>query len=455
MRLLPVVLALIVLVASGCATSKGFSKRGQKLEAAGMFEEAAGMYFTSLQKNRGNVDAQIGMRNTGQLVLNQRLQEFQQFKAMGQNRQAISAWQVAVNYQTRIRSLGVTLNIPEFYQTDYAEVKKQFTEALYDEGIALLDAGNYKEAEAKFSEIAQLDPSNSEASNLAAIAYAEPIYKEAMAAFNSERYREAYEKMNLVNKRIVGYKNAISIMERSLDLGMFTIALLPFENGSGVNGLNTRMDAYALGAMTAINDPFLRVVDRQNIDLILEEQKLGLSGIFSEESAASVGQMLGAQALLTGTVISYSSQPGTIQRFNRDGYEQYRVKMISQEGKEYFETRYNKVQYNELTLENRVTVSVQYRVVSLSTGEIMLSRIIDRQLSDVAHWAEYRGSIDNLFPARGNNVSLNRRERQDMLALFNGRRQPKAVDDLTNDVFQVVTNELKNEIHNLVRQTVK
>lgn len=446
---------LAVLIGTGCATSRGFSKRGQKLEQAGMFEEAAGMYFTSLQKNRANVDAQIGMRNTGQLVLNKRLQEFTQLRTFDRKKEAITAWHNAVNYQNRIRSVGVTLNIPDFYLSDYQDIKAQYTEDLYNEGITLLDAGRYQDAEAKFSEIAKLDPNNSEASDLAAIAFAEPIYKEGMAAFNQERYRQAYEKMTQVNQRIPGYKDVVNIMARSLERGLFTLALLPFDNGSGVNGLDTRMNAYALEATTSINDPFLRVVDRKNMDLILEEQKLGLSGVITEETAASVGQLLGAQALVTGTVISYSSQPGTLQRYNRDAYEQFRVKMLNPEGKEYFETRYNKVTFTELTRENRVTVSVQYRVTSLSTGEILLSRIVDRQMSDVAHWAEYNGSVDNLFPAKGNNVSLNRRDRQDLFALFNGRRQPKAVEDLTNDVFQVVTNEMKNEISGLVRQIVQ
>lgn len=456
MRLLPVILSLLILFAAGCVTSRGFSKRGQKLEQAGMFEEAAGMFFTALQKNRSNVDAQIGMRNTGQLVLNQRLQEFVQMKTADQQPEAIQAWRVATSYKDRIKSVGVTLNIPEFYLNDYQDLKADYTNRLYDEGIALMDQGRYQDAEAKFNKIANLDPTNEDASDLAAIAFAEPLYKDAMIAFNNERYREAYNLMNQVNQRIPGYKDATDIMRRSLESGTLTIALLSFENATSTHGLDARMDAYALEAMTTVNDPFMRVVDRKNMELILEEQKLGLSGIFSEETAASVGQLLGAQALLTGTVLSYSQQPGTVQAFARDAYQQYRVKLVSPEGKEYFETRYNKVSFTERTLENRVTVSIQYRVTSLSTGEILLSRIVDKQLGDVAHWAEYSGgSPENLFPARGNNVSLNRRDRQEMFALFNGRRTPKAIDDLTNDVFQVVTQDMKSEIAQMLQQIVQ
>jgi TolB-like protein len=318
-----------------------------------------------------------------------------------------------------------------------------------------MDSGEYKQAEQLFSEIARLDPNHNEAGDLAAVAYAEPLYKQATTAFNSERYREAYEKYELVRKRIPGYKDAEAKINQSLERGLFTIALLPFENGSGVTGLDTRMNAYALEAMTSVDDPFLRVVDRGNMELILEEQKLALSGIFNQETAASVGQMLGAQALLTGTVISYSTDRGSPQRFSRDGFERYQVKMVNAEGKEYFETRYNKVNYNEFVRQNRASVKVQFRVISLSTGEILQSKTIERDMVDAARWAEYGGATDNLFPARGSNVSLNRAERNSMMALFSANREPQAPDKLTNGAFQQVTGEMKNEISALVKQIVK
>jgi tetratricopeptide (TPR) repeat protein len=455
MRLLVAILTLAVVFATGCATSKGFAKRGAKLEQAGMFEEAAGMYFTALQKKRSNIDAQIGMRNTGQLVLNKRLQEFVQQKTMGKKRDAISAWQAAESYQKRVQSLGVGLTIPDFYLSDYETVKQEYIDEIYEQGLDLMDSGEYKQAEQLFSEIARLDPNHNEAGDLAAVAYAEPLYKQATTAFNSERYREAYEKYELVRKRIPGYKDTEAKITQSLERGLFTIALLPFENGSGVTGLDTRMNAYALEAMTSVDDPFLRVVDRGNMELILEEQKLALSGIFNQETAASVGQMLGAQALLTGTVISYSTDRGSPQRFSRDGFERYQVKMLNAEGKEYFETRYNKVTYNEFVRQNRASVKVQFRVISLSTGEILQSKTIERDMVDAARWAEYGGATDNLFPARGSNVSLNRAERNSMMALFSANREPQAPDKLTNGAFQQVTGEMKNEISALVKQIVK
>lgn len=456
MKFLQLLVLLSLFIATGCATSKSFSKKGQKLEQAGLMEEAASMYYTSLQKNRGNVDAKIGLKGTGQVVLNNLLQEFVQMKSFDKKKEAIAAWQNAMSYNGKVRTLGVTLTVPEFYLQDFEDVKESYTMELYEEGLALMDEGKYKDAELKFNEIGRIDPEHQEAGDLAAIAFAEPLYKEGKTAFQQERYREAYNKMEQVNKRLPGYKDAAIIQNQALEAGLFTVALLPFENASTRPGLESGMAAYALEALTSVNDPFLKVVDRQNMDLILEEQKLGLSGVVDQETAASVGQILGAQAVMTGTVISYDAQTGDMQRTTREGYRQYREKLYNKEEKKhYYQTRYQKVNYQEFTRENRVTVSMQFKITSLTTGEVLLSRIVDRQVSDVAHWGQYDGELSQLYPARGSNVSLSRTDRNNLMALMNGKRTPRSTADLTNDVYQVITNEMKSEIGDLVQQIVQ
>lgn len=456
MRILHLFVLLTLFSAMGCATSKSFSKKGQKLETAGLMEEAASMYYTALQKNRGNIDAKIGLKSTGQVVLNNLLQEFVQMKSFDKKKEAIAAWKNAMNYNGRVRSLGVTLNVPEFYLEDFEEVKETYTIELYDEGLALMDEGKYKEAESKFNEIGQIDPDHAEAGDLAAIAFAEPLYKEAKTALQDQKYRKAYDKLDRVNKRLPGYKDAAILQREALDAGLFTVALLPFDNASNRSGLESGMAAYALEALTSVNDPFLKIVDRQNMELILEEQKLGLSGVINQETAANVGEILGAQAVMTGTVISYDAHNGNTNKSTKEAYKQYRQKLYNkEEQKYYYQTRYEKVNYFEYTKENKVNVSIQYKITSLSTGEVLLSRILDKQVSDVAHWGEYSGDLSELYPARGNNVSLSSAARSSLMAVMNGNRTPRGTGELTNDVYQIITADMKNDITQLVQQIVE
>ena len=54
------VLALALIVA-GCSGSKSYAKKAAKLDAAGLYAEAAEMYLQSAQRNQKNVDAKIGL----------------------------------------------------------------------------------------------------------------------------------------------------------------------------------------------------------------------------------------------------------------------------------------------------------------------------------------------------------------------------------------------------------
>ncbi len=447
---------LCIALLSSCATSKSFQKKGSKLEEAGMVEEAANMYYVALQKNRNNVDAKIGMKNTGQVVLNTLLNDFTQKKVFGDKKEAINAWAEAMKLKDKVANLGVQLDVPEMYRKDYEMVKSDYVTELYEEGLDLMDQGEFQEAEKRFVEIKKLDANFEDAHELADVAYVEPIYMNAVKAYENGQYRKAYNQFNKVISRKSEYKEANILKQSALDNGLFTMALLPFENGTRISGLEVKMSAYTLEALTSANDPFLKVVDRDNIELILEEQKLGLSGIMDEQTAVSVGQIIGAQAIISGAILSYSESIGRPQRYNRTGYEQYRVKRVNEEtGKSYYQTKYRQKNYDEFVGQNLVTVSFQYKVVSLKTGEILKSRIIERELKDEIHYAYYDGDMRNLYPAGNSGVNTSRNAKNQLAALFNARRELKTVDQLSNDAFQDLGNEMRRDIEKLMTELVQ
>lgn len=414
------------------------------------------MYLVSLQKNRGNADAKIGLKSTGQVVLNSMLQEFVQDKSFDKKKEAIANYQQAESYVQQVKNLGVDLSIPDFYVQDFEDVKAVYIEELYDEGLAFMDANQFNEAEKRFNEIGRLDPDHQEATDLASVAYCEPFYVDGTEAFDLGNYREAYNAFDKVIKRVPTYKDASDLKDEALSEGLFTIAMMPFENSTLRNGLDSKVEAYTLEALTDVDDPFLKVVDRDNIELILEEQKLGLSGVIDEETAVSVGDLIGAQALLSGTVLSFSKVEGDPVSVNRDAYEQYKVKRKNEEtGKFYYETKYRKTTYREFTRQNQVTVSFQYKVTSLATGEILMSKIVEKSSNDAAQWAEYSGKLQNLYPARSNGVSLNSRARQSLHNQMSANRTPQGIDFLANKAFQSVTAEMKGDIRGMMKEIVK
>lgn len=83
--------------------------------------------------------------------------------------------------------------------------------------------------------------------------------------------------------------------------GPNTVAVLYFENGGG-----SGYDALKVGlAQLLINDLVttegVKVVERTDLQRILDELQLGHSGVADPETAAKVGKLLGAQWLVLGT----------------------------------------------------------------------------------------------------------------------------------------------------------
>ena len=74
---------ILLLSTQACQNSKHYTKLAQKQEAAGLNKEASESYYTALSKKRANIDAQIGMKKTGQTVLNGMLSEFSQKSSFG------------------------------------------------------------------------------------------------------------------------------------------------------------------------------------------------------------------------------------------------------------------------------------------------------------------------------------------------------------------------------------
>lgn len=446
-----VVLGLLVAVCQACSTSSAFTKRAVKLEEAGLNTEAAASYYTALWKNAYNVEAQIGMKKTGQIVLNSKLSEWSATRINRNLKQGVYDYLEILEYQKRIAKVGVELTIPDFYQKDFENMEVEYLHNVYDEGTALLEQEKYDEAEQVFKEIAVLDPDFKDISELRDIAYLEPLYIEGSRALEVDHYREAHEKFSLILERDRDYKNVRELDKEALEMGLFTLAVMPFDNATGKQGVESKTQAYVLQSLTGMRDPFLKVVDRQDLDHILEEQRLGLTGVIDEETATEVGALLGADAILRGTVLSHTTQAGQKRTLRKEGYSSYKVKKYNRSTqKYYYETKYKPVSYKQHSQRNSARVTYQYRVVSLTTGEILASDIIEKELVSEANYITYDGNIDNLFPSDGNAVIRSGSARNQLKTLYAAPRDVKTTAQLADEMYVAAGEAMKEKMQTLM-----
>ena len=82
-------------------------------------------------------------------------------------------------------------------------------------------------------------------------------------------------------------------------IAVFPLSDYPGKPGSGIQVTD-------MVAVRLLNSNF-DVLDRTETASVLEEQQLGLSGLVDEETAPTVGRILGVQALLTGSITEYKT----------------------------------------------------------------------------------------------------------------------------------------------------
>lgn len=440
--------ALLLLLHIGCTGSKPLSKKAAKLDAAGLYAEAAEMYLQSAVRNGKNIDAKIGLKKTGQLLLTDKLGAFFRAVAMGSAKgDAVATYLEAKAYQERVERAGVVLEIPDHYKADFEKVKGEYLVELYDEGQALMSKQDFKAAEAVFARIAKLEPNYKDASSLQAVAYLEPLYRAGKVDLEAGHYRKAHEALSKVVAKDSGYKDASILRQECVTKGQFSIAVLPFTSDQKGTATASKVQAYAMTALTSTGDPFLKVVDRENIDRILAEQRLSLSGVVDEQTAVRVGNLIGAQAVLMGVLVDYREEAGTLRRSTKDGFESYRVEQTNKEtGEKYYVTKYKPVRYSEYYQENKVYLTFSYRLVSLETGEILVSRVVEKQNQDHMYYASYEGNRDALFPMANGIVDLNDRSRRDLRGLLSAPREVQPISTLSSEILRTACSDMSGAI---------
>ena len=88
---------------------------------------------------------------------------------------------------------------------------------------------------------------------------------------------------------------------------VLTVAVFDFDSrDEGVRDLGPKVATLVNASLSA--EPDLITVERADLEKVLSEQELGLSGTVTPDSAAKVGQLTGAKVLVTGRVFKTDNQ---------------------------------------------------------------------------------------------------------------------------------------------------
>lgn len=444
-----------VFTAFSCA-SKRLTKKGQKHEAAGLYTDAAEFYYQALLKKDDNIDAKLGLKKAGQIVLDGKLGEFNKAYNMGNSKDAVYNYLESEKYFNKVKSVNIELVFPPHYKEYYNEVKNEHLNKQYKEGVRLLNEEKFAESEKIFQEILKIESKYKDVKDLIITARYEPIYRDAKNNIIKKKYRTAYYAFDNIIKGTGGYKDSEALKQDALKKGLMTIAILPFNSKLKRNDIVERVRTVVERDISKLDNPFVKIIDRTYTDKIIQEQELNLSGLTSNAESIEVGKILGAKTFLSATITKFAPRSGSLQKSKERGYVKKIIKYKDKEtGETKTKTEYNKVSYYEYEQVNSVKIEFQFKLISAETGEVLLSEYFTKKYRDKVHYARFKGDSKNLVPgyweslkgkSSKDRIEDNRKDVNRLHRLLKASSKIKSTEKLTEELVDALAKFTADKI---------
>jgi len=198
---------------------------------------------------------------------------------------------------------------------------------------------------------------------------------------------------------VPSFEDSQSRYEKARLLGTTRMGVVSFTTASQVSNygdLGSIASDEFIATMPA-NYEFFELVSRDQLDLIINEQELNISGLMDESSTTEVGQLKGVNILLVGKLSSASQdrqQGGGTETYSEerevaDGKEKY----IDSEGKERTRTKYKTVNASVKFYYKSASGNVigSFKLLDVKTGSIIRAGALDGNYYWEHKWATYTG----------------------------------------------------------------
>ena len=216
-----------------------------------------------------------------------------------------------------------------------------------------------------------------------------------------ESQKNAAQQFQVAQSFVNNYKDAQDFYLICKNAGTTRIAILPFSNKSGKSRYGSVGENISSSIRSALlNDhaiiEFVNIIDRQQIDQIIKEQKLSQSGLVDSETSLEIGKLLGVHQIISGEVTYLTaSKPEHLkntQRYTKEvviDTEAY----TDDEGKQKSRNIYGEVRATVTThsISASAQIRASYQVLHAETAQVLNSEMVSgsRQFNFI--WATYNG----------------------------------------------------------------
>ena len=347
--------------------------------------------------------------------------------------------------------------VPEAIKTHHNNINKYtvnpgFEDALVDEYHALFSLLKIIEgANINTTHLLYVLKSYEKEYSLALQNAAEFHYQNALRliSLNDKRkYREAIRELRNSSIHIKNYKDSKVLIDECKNKATFSIAVMSFENNidSRYNNIGAVVSNKILSGLSDNSSfmEFVNIVDRDEVELIVEELKISASGLINEEDSKKPGFMKGVDHIITGDInqiiISrpkHTSQKEIIEHRVQTGYETILNEDSVEVKVPIFGSKFKEITIHQLNALSSIEVFL--KIIDVSTSSVLKSKTFYSKRSYYDEWAT---GLDNIEPVEQFFKELkNKKRRKDILNSEELLQQ--AINECSSEMLESIVNFYK------------
>jgi hypothetical protein len=343
------------------------------LEKGGLKQEALNKY-SFIYDNYENAEARVGMKRMAQQILNEKVQRAQ-MQCMSENFEAaLTAYDDAIAFRNGYPSfeLNTTGNLDESQR----ECRNRYIDKLYSQAEAYVKGDDFDSAHIYIRKIVALDRNNQKAMFLEAMCDILPNYNAGMVALDKQLWRDAYVYFSEVCKIDAGFRDALQKRDEALEKGTFAIVYKISSNKSIADGMEEALAAKIKGVLLASENPFMELLERDDLEVIYDEQQETMTPGFEYETGAASGKLKRARFILSGELVNLEVARTPEAKSKCDCYAAYKI----------YSDKVNCYQYVQSASCN---ATFKFKLLDAETGKLYKSDVISFSDQDIGKRYSY------------------------------------------------------------------
>lgn len=454
-----VVISLFIFILFSCSISNTLYNEGLKLEEVGMYNEANNRYYEALKSDNRNIEASIALKRVGNRIYQEDIDNIISINKKGDNKNVIYLFFKAEEYRKKLSSVGINIQKDKNAESIFEDSKEKYSKELLQKINNTIANEKFKESEILLNELVSLNPENQDYQDMKAMSYSEPIYREGLKNMEMNNYREAFYNFD----KIINYKDSRDLRKLSQEKAIFKIAIIPIRNNTSRIELTDKLYSNIFKSILDIKDPFLQLLDQNQVRSVLNEKGIDLSdfNINNSKFFNKMGNIFDVDAFLRVTITDVNYRRENPLSKVKEAYD------VHFENRKNPKTRriesvpvYKKVYYTEYKGSSEVMITSNYSLLS-KEAKVLVSDVLVKNAVSRVNYAEYDGDYRSLSINPENNFSISfdlddntvkkynsNDGENNFKLLFGAGKEIKSSIVLENEVIFTISKEIANKLKN-------